>query len=90
MAELITTTIPATVTSLRVSKLHLNVDSDSIYIELKGSGQSHSFSYVGQEAATMMQALNKANLTIKSLHRRVMEKLLADGKLTGLIEGLPD
>ncbi len=41
-------------------------------------------------ATTLMRVLNKANLFTKSLHKRIMEKAVADGKLTGTISGPPD
>lgn len=42
-------------------------------------------------ALGLILALNKANLAIKSLQRRILEKLLADGKLVvGTITGTPD
>jgi hypothetical protein len=90
MAEQITTTIPASLVSLRVVKVHLNMDSESIFIELNGGGVSRNFSYRGEEAVTMMTALNKANLSIKSLQRRIIERLISDGKLDGIIDGTPD
>jgi hypothetical protein len=38
-----------------------------------------------------MIALNKVNLSTKSLHRRIIEQLQADGLLgTGTISGAPD
>jgi hypothetical protein len=38
----------------------------------------------------MMISLNKVNLSVKSLHRRVIEQLINDGKLDGTISGSPD
>jgi hypothetical protein len=49
-----------------------------------------SIGYEGTEATNLMVALNKANLSTKSLHRRIMEKAIADGKLSGTISGVPD
>lgn len=48
------------------------------------------FSYIGQLATDLMKALNKADLSVKSLHRRVLEYLINDGKLAGTISGAPD
>lgn len=43
------------------------------------------------EATKMMRNLNTANLTTKSMNKRMMEKLAADGKLPpGTITGVPD
>ncbi len=48
------------------------------------------FRYEGSIAMTLLLALNTANLTIKSLERRVLERLIADGLLAGAVTGLPD
>lgn len=37
--------------------------------------------YTGQDARDMMLSLNIANLSVKSLNKRIMEKLQADGHL---------
>ena len=37
-----------------------------------------------------MKALNKADLSVKSLHRRVLERLIADSFLPGLVSGSPE
>jgi hypothetical protein len=42
------------------------------------------------KALNLMIALNKANLTVKSLQRRVLEQLAADGLLAGSVTGTPD
>jgi hypothetical protein len=45
----------------------------------------------GTVAAQMLSALNTANLTTKSLQQRVLERLIADGKLpAGAVTGIPD
>ena len=45
----------------------------------------------GENATALMRALNKANLSTKSLNRRVIEKGLVDGKWApGTISGAPD
>jgi len=47
--------------------------------------------YEGAQAITLMTQLNKVDLSVKSLHTRVMEKLALDGKLpTGTISGAPE
>lgn len=37
--------------------------------------------YTAAEATALMTALNKANLSVSSLHQRVIARLIADGKL---------
>jgi hypothetical protein len=97
MAEKIDLTVPfkpdpREASELRLARVDLNWEASSIVLELADpvSGVRQSFVYDGQEAMTIMQALNKANLSTKSLHRRIMEKLLADGHLEGTISGAPD
>jgi hypothetical protein len=46
--------------------------------------------YYGAEAESMLKVLNTANLTVKSLHKRVLERLIADGVIEGSISGTPD
>lgn len=43
------------------------------------------------EATDLLRALNKANLTTKSLERRCLERAIQDGKLgVGTVTGTPD
>jgi hypothetical protein len=47
--------------------------------------------WTGAEAMTMMRAINKANLTTRTLLERLMDKALADGKLkAGNVGGVAD
>lgn len=63
----------------------------AIFIELKDNNDERSsYSYVGQEARQLIQFLNTANLTTKSMHKRILEKLSNDGKLPGTVTGTPD
>ena len=61
-------------------------------IMLKGANGARKEVVYGQNtgARDLMRSLNRANFTTKSLHRRLMEKLLADGHLVGSISGVPD
>jgi hypothetical protein len=62
-----------------------------IFIQLRGSnGLTRSFRYDGTTALNLMIALNKTDLSTKSLQRRILERLIADGKLIGTITGTPD
>jgi hypothetical protein len=87
----------------RVSTLTLDYDGGRITIVLMGeNGVQRAEVYNdGQDgqgnedpggtlATTLMRALNKANLSTKSLHRRIIEKLVADGRLSGSISGDPE
>lgn len=83
-------TYPST-TNYRVLRLDLNWADAYIHIELRGTnGERFEYAYRGAVATNLMIALNKANLSIKSLHRRVLEQLDADGILDGTISGTPD
>lgn len=75
----------------QVNKLFLFWFDQAIRIELIGAnGEVSEYSYDGAEATSLMIALNKTNLSTKSLHKRIMEKLVAEGKMKGAISGAPD
>ncbi len=80
-----------TTTDYRVSLLVLDVEGAHIVIHLRGTnGERHEYRYDDPDATPLLVALNKANLSVKSLQRRVLERLIADGKLAGSIAGSPD
>lgn len=96
MAEIVTLTTAIPVTStLRVAVLYLNVRGSMIRVVLadwNGSGwmvngREIVCDYTGPAADALMLALNKANLTIQSLHQRVIAQLITDGKLAGVVSG---
>ena len=76
----------------RVQSILLDWDQKRILIWLlTPAGKSEQFTYTGDEAKQLMVALNKANLTANSLHRRILERLRQDQKLpAGQITGTPD
>lgn len=83
-------TSPGTIT-WRPVLLVLDWERATIKVGFRGdNGEYTSIGYEGAQATTLMVALNKADLTIKSLHRRLMEQAVADGKLAGTISGAPD
>lgn len=62
-----------------------------IDIRLKDDiGKYLSHQYRGDEAVNLMKFLNTANLTVKSMHKRILEKLSADGVIPGTVQGTPD
>lgn len=80
-----------TTTDYRVTYLQMDWPQASIVIHLLGTnGERKEVRYDGAVATTLMVALNTANLSIKSLHRRILERLIADGKLAGTVNGVPD
>mgnify|MGYP001613529204 FL=1 len=94
MAELITLTTPAVapvLTDYRVVSLALDWEEERIVIKLLApDGQRIGHNYVGVTALTLMRALNKVDLSVKSLQRRILERLVADGVIAGVISGVPD
>lgn len=80
---------PSTLT-YRVTVLHLDWPNGVINVTLvDNNGVARTVTYTNAEATTLMGILNTANLSVKSLHKRILEKLVADGKLTGTISGTP-
>lgn len=68
-----------------------NVASAYVKARLCGNnGESLSLSYSGQAAYDDIIALNKANLTNNTLHKRVLNKFITLGQLAGSISGTPD
>ena len=88
--DLTTPVVPPSITHWRVALLRMDWDGAQIQIGLTWpTGESLGFVYSGQTATDLMVALNTANLSIKSLHKRVLERLVSDGKLLGTISGTP-
>jgi hypothetical protein len=46
--------------------------------------------YTGQTAIDYIKFINTANFTTKSLHKRILERLSAEGVLPGTVQGAPD
>ena len=90
--EQVDLTTPETCTNYRIANLFLDWDGQLITVSLRctATGRVQTFTYSGTEARNMMIALNTANLSTNSLHRRIMDKLLADGKIAGTVTGTPD
>lgn len=94
MPEIITLTVPIvppSVTTYRVVYLAFDWSNPSITIGLHGPNSERvNHSYSGATATTLMNQLNTANLSVTSLHRRVIQRLVSDGVLAGVISGTPD
>lgn len=99
MPESVTFTTPyskvAPATTATLVQLDMSMELGRIYAVLKGdSGERFEGTWsdaAGENATTLMRALNKANLSTKSLQRRVIEQGVADGKWPALtINGVPD
>lgn len=57
-----------------------NLQQEVIYMDLPGN----------PKATNLMKALNTANLTTNSLHKRVINQLMTDGLVSGTVAGTPD
>jgi len=93
--EQIDLTIPITklpINSYKIDSIVLNWTGATITITLFDpvTGEKPIFSYYGTVATTLMTVLNKTNLSAKSLQRRIFERLIADGKISGIVSGIPD
>jgi hypothetical protein len=78
--------------NVMIQFLHLDLRlGGMIVVGLLGSdGVAFAVTYSGATALTLMTALNVANLSVKSLHQRVLEKLALDGFLpAGTVSGVP-
>lgn len=76
----------------RVVQLTLDWEHGRIVVRLVGDNDERKEVVFGDadNARALMQALNKMDLSTVSLHRRIMERLIADGHLVGSISGVPD
>jgi len=76
----------------RIKELNLNFEAKVIVIVLLGAnGEVKEVVYDRTSGAVaLLRGLNKANLSVKSLHRRIMEQLISDNHLGGTISGIPD
>ena len=79
-------------TSFRVASLLLDWEGARIAAKFVGTGgHRYGAEWTDAPATALMVALNKANLTSNSLHKRVINRALTDGKLpAGSVTGNPD
>ena len=62
-----------------------------INIKLKDDTGAYTYyQYTGKAAVNMIKQLNTANMSTKSMQKRILEKLSADGLLPGTVQGTPD
>lgn len=66
-------------------------DPGWINIKLKDEHGAYTYyEYKGTQAVNLIKTLNTANCSTKSMQKRVLEKLSADGLLPGTVTGTPD
>lgn len=94
MAEILTLTAPIagpTTTNYHLVSLNLDIQAQTVHLIAKSDTSTYVSRVVqGQPAIDLMHALNTANLTVKSLQRRALEYMAAQGDFTGTISGVPD
>jgi hypothetical protein len=75
-------------TSYRPVRVVLDADLPAIEIWLKGdNGEVASCHYTGPTAQALLVALNKADLSTRSLNQRILDRVVADGCLVGTVAG---
>ena len=75
---------------MNVRSIYFSWNRQEIIIVIGDKSIEERISYNGQEAANLMIALNKADLSITSLQKRILERLVTDGYLSGTVVGSPD
>jgi acyl-CoA thioesterase FadM len=89
--DLTTPIVTPSITYYKIMRLTLDIEGQGIIIDLKSStGQYLQVAYNGVEATTLMVAMNKMNFTTVSMQKKILQKLIADGKLLGTISGTPE
>ena len=84
--EYISLTTPEEITEYRLDQLILKWFDSVIIIKLiANTGQHKSIKYDGVQAKNLMTVLNTANLSTKSLHKRVLEYILNNDGIVGTI-----
>jgi hypothetical protein len=104
MAEIVTLTSAITKpsqTTIRLERLMLDIEQKAITVQWLGTNNEAGSAVYPTPApadhpsqptgATLLNSLNNANLSTKSLVKRVLERLQTDGYLpAGTISGTPD
>ena len=90
--ERVTLTAPITkpsITAYELSSVKLDWTAQRVDVRLlsPATGEAQTFSYTDAKATQMMAALNKANLSTRSLKQRIFDRLIADGFLAGTVTG---
>ncbi len=89
--DLTTPIVPPTRTAYTFSRLVLDLEAQVIQAVVRGSdGVEVRGEWTGATAVALMTALNTANLSTLSLVKRVLQKMVTDGKLpAGSVSGTP-
>lgn len=86
------TAVPrSSITTYKVAHLSLDVIGQVVEMTaISNVGTTVSRRVTGATAVSLMSQLNTANLSVKSLQKRVLEYMAAAGDFTGTISGTPD
>ena len=95
MSERLDLTVPivsVSRTTYRIVRLVLDWEAPRIQIILRGSDGIEVYTgYSDDQAVGLMTILNTVNLSVVSLHKRVLQRLVLDGKLpAGSVSGTPE
>lgn len=79
-------------TDYRVVYEMKNLETRIFEVGVRGTnGEYIPARYVGDAAEQIIRQLNKADLSVKSEHKRILERLVADGFLKpGTVQGTPE
>lgn len=75
---------------VKVWELILRRDPPAISVVVGDNSIRRSFSWVGAEAKALIIFLNKADLRTNTLNKRILQKLIDEGRLQGSVIGDPD
>lgn len=92
MAEQLALTTPGSIAGYSIKKVVFDWERAFIKIVVADVNNFRLLcQYDGDTATTLMVQLNKINLSTISLQRRILERLVTDGKLpSGTVTGTPD
>lgn len=92
MAEQTALTVPISMVAWSIAKVVYDWEGAVIYVVvLFSNGRKADYTYSGVTATTLIKAINKADCSVKSQQRRIMERLVVDfPELAGAISGVAD
>lgn len=75
-----------------VDRIEIDFTSNTVIVVLQSAQikERVSASYAGNEAKPVIAMLNKSNFAGVSMKKKILQRLVADGKLSGEVSGEPD
>lgn len=86
----LTTPVTQTVDSYRVGAICFDRDAARIDVRLTDPDTGKQVFFKYEDALPLIRQVNKANNSTISMEKRIMNKLIADGKIDGSVSGVPD